>query len=346
MKEKMLVSLDGAVESLVTAWLLKKQGYQLRAVLFDVSEGSENRELFQQKIAEIERQLNIQVQLVECGKEAREVVFREIEFGIARGYRYDIKTIFHQKFLFPKLFALKEQYQFQKIASGHRVILQHEPLENKMKVSRYHDPKQDESHLLVGLTQSELQVLEFPLGSIPITMIHKLAAELNLTASQKSVKFEMNYKPVEEVEQDVNVFGADGGYIGNSKDVEKLSLGEMFLRHHESSKDQSIIFDINPNQGQMVIGSLDERVIKEVWLENASWFSDEDLGFRLKSCFMSWKLGTQPVPVQLIQYEGGGMKALLNEPISGAAANLFAGDTVLWVDGESVMGGARVVKCL
>ena len=59
MKEKMLVSLDGGVESLVTAWLLKKQGFQLRAVLFDVSDSNENAEVMQKMVSEFEKKLGI-----------------------------------------------------------------------------------------------------------------------------------------------------------------------------------------------------------------------------------------------------------------------------------------------
>lgn len=336
MKEKMLVSLDGAVESLVTTWLLKKQGFQLRAVLFDVSENGEGTEAMQQRVVEFEKKLGIPVQLVECGKEAREVVFKEIENGIARGFRYDIKSIFHQKFLFPKLFALKNQYQFQKIATGHRAHIQHEALSDKMKVLRYHTLKQDEAHLLVGLTQEELSTLVFPLGSIPLTMIHKLAAELELKPDLKPAKFEMHYTP--EI-VDAPVYAADGSYIGMTGDTgTKMGLGQEY--------EQAVIFKIDPNQNQVVIGTLEQREIHEVWLENASWFSGEDLGFNAKSCQMFWKAALQPIPVKVIQYEGGGMKALLDQPISGEVANLFNGDTVVWLDGDTVLGGARVVKCL
>ena len=335
MKEKMLVSLDGSVESLVTAWLLKKQGFQLRAVLFDVSEGMEAAEVMQQRVSEFEKKLGIPVQLLECGKEVRDIVSKEIKFGTNRGFRYDIKSIFHQKFLFPKLFALKEQYKFQKIATGHRVSLSYEPLENKMKVFRYHSQKDDDAHLLVGLTQTELSALMFPMGSIPIAMIHKLAAELELGSDFKPMKFEIEHAP--EL-SNAPVYAVDGSYVGMSDEVAKLELGEKF--------DQSIIFAINPNQHQVVIGTLDERVIREVWMENASWFSGEDLGFKLKNCSMSWSAGVQPVPARVMQYEGGGIKALLEQPISGENANLFNGDAIIWIEGDTILGGARVVRCL
>ncbi len=335
MKEKMLVSLDGAVESLVTTWLLKKQGYQMRAVLFDVSENSDQKEELLQRVSEYEKKLGVSVQLIECGKEARSIVYKEIEFGISRGFRYDIKSIFHQKFLFPKLFELKKQYQFQKIATGHRVSLNFEPLEDKMKVFRFGDAKQDESHLLVGLSQEDLHSLVFPIGAIPHNMIQKLVTELDLAPIIKPMKFEMHY---ETVLNNAPVYASDGSYVGMTEEDSTLGLGKDY--------DQSLIFDINPKQNQVVIGTLESRVLNEIWFENASWFSGEDLGFKFKACQMSWKNGTQAVPVKIIQYEGAGMKAILDQPITGEDANLFSGDAVLWVDGNTVLGGARVIKCL
>jgi len=323
MKEKMLVALDGGIESLVTAWLLKKQGFQLRAVLFDVSEMNESEENNQKMVSELEKKLGIPIQLVVAGVEARELVAKEIKFEESRGFRYDVKSIFHQKFLFPKLFMLKEQLKFQKIATGHRVSLSYEPLEDKMKVLRYSSFEQDEAHLLVGLEQEELRTLMFPLGSIPIPMIHKLASELELKTNFKPSKFDVEFNP-------------DLANTTSNDEVLKLDLAEKF--------DQSIIF-VN-NQNQEVSSGLSDRVNREVWLENASWFSGEDLGFKMKSCMMYWKEADQPVSVRLSQYEGGGIKALLDETGSGEISNLANGDEVIWIEGDTVLGGARVVKCL
>ena len=122
MKEKILVSLDGAEESLVTAWLLKKQGYSMRAVTFDITDVPEHKEALRKSVAEYERKLGISIQVMECAHEAREIVESEVAQGSERGFRYDIKTIFHQRFLFPKLLAMKDHFNFDKVEIGAGVI--------------------------------------------------------------------------------------------------------------------------------------------------------------------------------------------------------------------------------
>lgn len=336
MKDKILVSLDGAEESLVTAWLLKKQGFTMRAVTFDITEVPEHKEALRRSVAEYERKLGISIQILDCAREAREIVEREVAQGSERGFRYDIKTIFHQRFLFPKLLAMKDHFNFDKVATGHRVNVHFEPIDNQVSVVRYPTKADDESHLLVGLTQKELRCLEFPLGSIPKAMIHKLADELKLgvEGASKLAKFEVQH---EAHVKDSLIYNTEGAYEGTAE-MEELSLGSKFV--------ESVVFDILPGQNQIVVGHLEDRTIREIWFENASWFSGEDLGFKIKNCLMSWKHEAQPVPVKIMQYEGSGLKVLCEQPLTGENANLFSGDNVVWLEGETVLGGARVVQCL
>ena len=333
MKHKILVALDGSDESLVTAWLLKKQGHSIRAVLFDVSEKSELKEQLVQHVHDFERKLGVPVQLMDCGKEVRDIVSKEISFEQARGNRYDLKAIFDQKFLFPKLFAMKAHFQFDKIATGHRVNLQFEPLENLMKVVRYQPKNEDESALILGLSQQQLQSLEFPLGSIPMSMIQKLASELQLGGGITPVKFELPNDSDESVEN------IDATEAAENNVADDLSLMvETF--------NPSVIFGGPVEATAITPAVLKNREIKEVWLENAVWFSGHDLGLKVKNCLMSWSFEHQPIAVKVMQYEGGGLKALFDHPITGEDANLFNGDQVLWLEGDTVLGGARVVKCL
>lgn len=330
MKHKILVALDGSEESLVTAWLLKKQGHLLRAVMFDVSTQAENKEQLKQQVQDIERKLGVPVQLMECAQEAREIVGREIDFAKARNSRFDVKSIFDQKFLFPKLFAMKAHFQFEKIATGHRVNLQFEPLENRVKVVLYQPRDEDESHLLLSLEQDELRSLEFPLGAIPMAMIRKLASELQLGAGFQPMKFEYHTEHLDEIElieKEVANAGTD-----SALEIESFN--------------PSVIFGVqNPNVASE-LEQISHRSISEVWLEAACWFSGKDLGLSSLHCQMSWSESAQSPSVKVMQYEGAGLKAILDQPLMGEAANLFPGDQVMWLEGDTVLGGARVVRCL
>jgi hypothetical protein len=331
MKHKTLVALDGSDESLVTAWLLKKQGHQLRGVMFQVSHDAQIKEALEQQVHDLERKLGIPVQLMDCAKEARDVVAKEVEFAITRHARYDIKTAFHQHFLFPKLFAMKDHFQFDRIATGHQINLQYEPLDNRVKVVQYHNPEEDDAALLVGLGPDQLRALEFPLGAIPLSMIRKLADELQLSGGMKPVSFEYSSDHPQTLE-----FVNDEESSGPGADLLLDAMGF----------DPSIIFSDQIQQPAPDLQPLTDRVIREVWLENASWFSGQDLGFKSKHCWMTWSKGQAPVAAQVLQYEGAGLKAILDQPLTDQAANLFPGDQVLWLEDHTILGGARVVRCL
>ncbi len=336
MKEKILVSLNGAESSLVAAWLLKKQGFQLRGIVFDISENSKRKEELRQRISDFERKLGISIQVMDCAREARELVEKEISQGVERGFRYDLKTIFHQRFLFPKLLMMRDHFKFDKVATGHQVNVQLKPLDQSVNVIRNEIRKEDETSLLVGMTQNELRFFEFPLGTIPKSMIHKLSEELKLgnEHSPHLAKYELEH---ENRKTESNQKEPVSENMNDPEDA-SLSLFGDFVN--------SIVFDVFTSQKQAFDGKVEDRTIHEVWLENASWFSGQDLGFRVKKCLMSWAHEKQPVPVQVMQFEGGGLKVLCEQPLTGVHANLIAGDPVTLLDGDLVLGGARVIQCL
>jgi tRNA U34 2-thiouridine synthase MnmA/TrmU len=334
MKEKILVSLNGAENSFVTAWLLKKQGFHLRGVVFDITEDSQKKQNLRKSIADYERKLGISIQVMDCAREVHEIVEREISKGVEHGFRYDIKTIFHQRFLFPKLLMMREHFKFDKVATGHLVNIQVETHDQSVTVIRNPLLKDDETHLLVGMTQKELRFFEFPLGAIPKNMIHKLSEELKLNIEDTSILAKYD---LERDLRDADSTRAEA-ISKNENEDDALSLLGDFV--------DSIVFDVFTNHKQVFEGKIEERAIQEIWLENASWFSGQDLGFKVKQCLMSWTRQSQPVPVKIMQYEGGGLKVLCDQPLTGENANIFGGDSVIWLDGELVLGGARVVQCL
>lgn len=335
MKEKLLVSLDGTIESLVTAWLLKKQGFQLRAVIFDVNQDAASKSKIQEKALEYEKKLSIPVQVYDGHREAFEAIEREIRSGVKKGFRYDIRTVYHQKFVFPKLIELKEQFHFDKIATGHRVSLQVDPIQNQMKVLRYHTPAQDEAALLLGMPKHHLSSLIFPLGFIPLSMIQKLASELELSTEQIPMHLGLDLVP--EL-KDALIYDVNGAYVGMTESNSALKIGDRF--------EQSVVVKMESSDHQIVVDSIEERQIREVWFEDANWFSGDDLGFKFRNGSITWGDHTRLYKANFIQFEGKGIKAFLEEPIRGSDANLFSGDVALWVDHDQILGGGRVVNCL
>ena len=91
---KVLVAMSGGLKSLVTAWLLKKQGMQVRGVYLDLIGPSRSQE----KVEALERKLGISIQVVPAQVEFSNRLAEAREKAIDQNEAFDPSLFFHQSF--------------------------------------------------------------------------------------------------------------------------------------------------------------------------------------------------------------------------------------------------------
>jgi tRNA-specific 2-thiouridylase len=336
---KVLVAVSGGLKSLVTAWLLKKQGMQVRGVYLDLI-GAEKS---QEKIETWERKLGISIQVVSVSEEYALRLAAAREQALEEGDLLEPKLFFHRSFLFPKLLELKSQYQFDKLATGHRVLMQEDQVSNVMRVYQNADGDFSEVAYLLGRSQAELSSLLLPLGSIPKSMFSKLSLELDSGTAGTSIIWQNGFQTEDStVYSPFDIVNASGGPIGTYKET-TLPYPGMVYRSEKNPDITYRAIDISFQNHQIL--AIDESELKadEVHLKEVSWFTRPDLGLKALPCLMVAPLDKKAVPVRLLQYEGSQVKAFLNQTLEGAEANIFKGQTMLWVEGSEILGGGSVL---
>ncbi len=334
---KVLVALSGGPKSTVTAWLLKKQGFQVRGIHFDLSEGGSASG----RMVDLERKLGFPIQVIP----ARESLVR---LPSTPGRR--LRSLFHSDVLLPNLFEAARQYKTERVAGGYAVTLQEDPSAGLTRVFLGSGASIDAILLFRGLGQIELSTLMLPVGSIPSSMLQKLSDEV--APPEQTSSFETDWRALEASIRSSGSASEESGRFFKVLNSSNQVLGEAPSNQIESggvwrdSGKPGRVYRVNAVfRGNSTIEVVEDpdAVYRELHLEDAYWFVRADPRLSEVKTELYFEGIDRAVPIRLIQFEGRRIKALPLEPISVAAVNLEKGQEVLWMEGAQVIGGARVM---
>lgn len=189
MAEKIVVGLSGGVDSSVTAYLLKEQGYEVVGVFMQNWEDDNTDEYCSIKedsmdaiaVADL---LGIDIELVNFAAEYKDRVFSYFlaEYSAGRTPNPDILCNSEIKFKCFLDYAMK--LGGVKMATGHYA-------DNRLRADgltellRGHDTNKDQSYFLYRLSQKQVSHAVFPLGKIDKPEVRRIAEKIGLPNAKK-----------------------------------------------------------------------------------------------------------------------------------------------------------------
>lgn len=185
---RVVVGLSGGVDSSVTAYLLKQQGYEVIGLFMKNWEDDDDSEYCSSRQDLIDAAaaadvIGIELEAVNFAKEYKERVFSIFleEYKAGRTPNPDILCNSEIKFKSFLDYALK--MGAEKIATGHYARVR----ENNglFELLKGVDPAKDQSYFLHRLNQHQLSKSLFPIGGYCKTEIRKIAAEIGLPNARK-----------------------------------------------------------------------------------------------------------------------------------------------------------------
>ena len=187
-KKTVVVGLSGGVDSSVSAWLLKQQGYEVIGLFMknweddDDSEYCSSRQDFidASSVADL---IGIDIEAVNFAKEYKERVFADFlrEYNAGRTPNPDVLCNAEIKFRAFLDHAMAMGADL--IATGHYARVRH--TDNEVQLLRGVDPSKDQSYFLHRLTQEQVSRVLFPVGGLLKTKVREIAADIHLPNAQK-----------------------------------------------------------------------------------------------------------------------------------------------------------------
>ena len=185
MKPTVAAALSGGVDSMMAAFLLKSQGYDVHGIHFMTGfepAGSDwaSTEKNIHPIYRVAEQLGIPVTVVDCSAEFQTIVVDYFTQTYMQGQTPNPCVVCNPRIKFGSILTHAEKLGAAYLATGHyaRVIKDRDGV---CRLYRGADPKKDQSYFLARLSQHQLQRSFFPLGAM-------IKAEVKAKARQNGLK--------------------------------------------------------------------------------------------------------------------------------------------------------------
>ena len=189
-KQRVVVGLSGGVDSAVTAYLLKQQGYEVIGIFMKNWEGDDDDQFCSSNIdfvdaAAVADVLGIEIEHVNFAAEYKDRVFAEFlrEYQAGRTPNPDILCNAEIKFKAFLDHALR--LGAEKIATGHYARVRLNAASGQHELLKGLDPSKDQSYFLHRLNQAQLSKTLFPVGELHKTEVRRIATEIGLPNAKK-----------------------------------------------------------------------------------------------------------------------------------------------------------------
>ncbi len=342
--KKVALGLSGGVDSAVSAYLLKKQGYDITAVYLECWHTPGCRAEQDRKDAlEVALQLNIPFKSLDFSKEYKEKVMSYFLKEYKTGRTPNPDVLCNQVIKFGMFYDWALNNGYDAIATGHYAQISQGPERKKLLTSK--DLHKDQTYFLHQIVQKQLEHVIFPVGHLLKEEVRTTAKEASLAVADKKdsvgicfvgdinvaefLKEELGENPGEVVTAQGDVIGKHSGLwfytIGQGKG---FSIDKKAIEQNTNWTDKQgdipplYVIDKKQQQNQLVIGPKIETT-QTKWEIHSLHRIDPDLNWENIKLNAKIRHTGKIIPCDLTKIQENLWQVTTTEPVQGVASGQF-----------------------
>ncbi|WP_213996037.1 tRNA 2-thiouridine(34) synthase MnmA [Tepidanaerobacter syntrophicus] len=359
-KNKVAVAMSGGVDSSVCAYLLKEQGYEVIGItmqIFDdasgeskAKEGSCSTEAVQDARL-VAKNLGIPHYVVNLKHCFNEKVIKYFISEYLSGKTPNPCIVCNKYLKFTEL--LKEAFKLDAfyLATGHYARVEYDDALSRYILKKSVDSDKDQSYVLYGLTQQQLEHVLFPLGNYTKKEIRRIAQKIGLSVSDKPDSQEICfidtnyrdflYKKAPDKIKEGPFIDTNGKVIGKHKGIPFYTIGQRKGLGISAGKPLYVV-DIDAENNAVVLGDEKDLYTKEFVASQTNWVSI-DTPCEKFNANVKIRYNFIEKPAEIILLNGDTVKVIFENPQKAVTP----GQSAVFYKGDVVLGGGVIQRrCL
>lgn len=347
-----VLGMSGGVDSAVSAWLLKRQGYNVIALFMhnweETDDGCCTAEQDFEDVKRVSAKLDIPYYSVNFAKEYKERVFSYFLDEYAKGRTPNPDVLCNREIKFGPFLQYAKAMGADYIATGHYCGIRHENGVHYLLKAK--DQSKDQTYFLNQLSQAQLADTLFPLRNIDKSEVRRIAEELGLANAKKKDstgicfigernfrKFLQTYLP-NCAGQIVDV---DGNVVGEHIGLMYYTLGQrrgLGLGGTTDKQGRWFVVDKDLANNRLIVSHGDEEALmsKSLISNNVNWIPE--MPSKQFTCTAKFRYRQSEQGVDVRVGENGRVEVVFREKQRAVTPGQF----VVFYSDEKCLGGGII----